>query len=194
MFGPVRSGIAQHEERAELGQGLDSGLALHLLRLIEDEDRPVGSNHIDRFARLEIIQRVINPAVILAAGVERLDVHHHHIQPGIGRKALQLVKPLRVVDEEARLLAVGLGEVLCRDRQRFGYAFADGDAGHDDDELRPAIAAVQLEHRLDVAIGFARAGLHLDIEMKLADRRHILEIGCWCGHRLALGVTSDEAV
>src|SRR3546814_16076229 len=71
-------------------------------------------------------------------------VHHHHIQPGIGRKALQLVQPLRVVDEEARLLTVGLGEVLCRDRQRFGDAFADGDAGHNDDELRPAIAAVQL--------------------------------------------------
>src|SRR3546814_15833270 len=85
MFGPVRGGRAQHEERAELGQGLDSGLALHLLRFIEDEDRPVGSTHIDRFARLEIIQRVINPAVILAAGVERLDVHHHPIQTGIGR-------------------------------------------------------------------------------------------------------------
>src|SRR3546814_18975885 len=85
-------------------------------------------------------------------------------------KAPQLVQPLRVVDEEARLLTVGLGEVLCRDRQRFGDAFADGDAGHNDDELRPAIAAVQLEHRCDIAIGFASAGLHLDIEMTLADR------------------------
>src|SRR3546814_8126573 len=100
---------------------------------------------------------------------------------------------LRISDWSSDVCSSGLlGEVLCRDRQRFGDAFADGDAGHNDDELRPAIAAVQLEHRLDIAIGFASAGLHLDIEMKLADRRHILEIGCRCGHRLALSVTGED--
>src|SRR3546814_15624525 len=89
-------------------------------------------------------------------------------------KAPQLVQPLRVVDEEARLLTVGLGEVLCRDRQRFGDAFADGDAGHNDDELRPAIAAVQPEPRLSISIGFASSVLHLHLYFNLPDPRLFL--------------------
>src|ERR1039457_987608 len=44
-------------------------------------------------------------------------------------------------------------------------AFTDGDAGHDDDELAPAVALVELEHGLDVAVCFASAGFHLDIEV-----------------------------
>lgn len=46
--------------------------------------------------------------------------------------------------------------------ERFIDAFADSDGRHDDDELAPAVTLVQLIHRFDVGIGFARAGFHLD--------------------------------
>lgn len=48
-------------------------------------------------------------------------------------------------------------------------ALTDGHARHHDDELRPAVEAVQLEHRLRVDLGLARAGLHLHIELACAD-------------------------
>ncbi len=41
------------------------------------------------------------------------------------------------------------------------HALADGDARHHDDELAPAVAAVQFVHRLDVGVGLARTRLHL---------------------------------
>ena len=77
---------------------------------------------------------------------------------------------LGVVDEEARLLLVALQKVLGGDVQRLGHALADGNAGHDDDELAPAVQLVQFEDGLDVAVGLARAGFHLDVEV---DRGHL---------------------
>ena len=74
-----------------------------------------------------------------------------------------------VVDEEARLLFIGFEEVFGGDFQRFIHAFADGDAGHDDDEFAPAVDLVQLKNGLDVAVGFAGAGLHFDVEIDAAD-------------------------
>ena len=55
--------------------------------------------------------------------------------------------------------------MLGGDFERFLDSFADRDAGDNDDKLTPAIAAVHLEHRFDVAIGLPGAGLHLDIEV-----------------------------
>ena len=58
--------------------------------------------------------------------------------------------------------------MLSGDFQGLVYAFSDGDAGHHDDELGPAIALIQLENGLDVAVGLARAGFHLHIEVDFA--------------------------
>ena len=74
---------------------------------------------------------------------------------------------LGVVDEEARLLLIALQKMLGGNLQRLGHAFADGNAGYDDDELAPAVLLVQLEDGFDVAVGLARAGLHLDVEIDL---------------------------
>ncbi|UMM64709.1 hypothetical protein DM15PD_17280 [Aristophania vespae] len=78
------------------------------------------------------------------------------------------MQPSGVINKEARLLAVALGEMVGGDLERFVDTLADSDTGHHDDELRPAVTLVHLEHSLDVAIGLARAGLHLDIEIELA--------------------------
>ena len=62
------------------------------------------------------------------------------------------------------------------------HALADGDARHHHDELAPAIAAVQLEHRLAIDIRLARARLHLHIQRTRTERRgerlRPMEIAC----------------
>lgn len=62
------------------------------------------------------------------------------------------------------------------------YPLPNSNARHDDNELAPAIALVQLEHRLDIAVGLTRAGFHLDIEIDPAD----LIAGKCCGKRQVL--------
>ena len=68
-----------------------------------------------------------------------------------------MVQLLGVVDEEASLLLITFQEVFSGNRQQLGHTLTDGDAGHHDNELAPAIQLVQLENDLDVVVGFARA-------------------------------------
>ena len=173
VLGLVGGRIAQHKQWAELDQRIQCFAAFHFLGFVQNEDGPVGADHIDRPAGLEAVQLLVDTKVILefafARCIECLDVDHHHIDTGIRRKTFQLVQLLRVVDEEPCSLAVGLLKMLCRDLQRLGHPLADGNAGHHDDELGPAVCPVQLENRLDVAVGLAGTGFHLDVEI---DRRH----------------------
>ena len=63
VLSPVRRRVAQGHQRIELRQGLHRGLALHLLRLVQNEDRAVAGDHVDGAAGLEIVQFVVNTAV-----------------------------------------------------------------------------------------------------------------------------------
>ena len=161
--------VAQHHQRVEVHQGIQRLATLHLLRFIQDQDRAVGTDHVDGLAGLEVVQLFIDAPVVLARCVEGLHVDHHHVDACIRRKTLQVVQLLGVVDEEARLLLVGLQKVLGGDVQRLGHALSDGDAGHDNDELAPAVTAVQLEDRLDIAIGLTRACFHLHVQVDACD-------------------------
>ena len=165
----VRGRVAQQHQGLELLQGFQGLCAFHLLRFVQDQDGSVRADDINRAARLEVVQHLVNAAVVSPTGGKGLHVDDHDVDARIRRKALQVVQLLGVVDEEARLLLVGLQEVLGGDLERLGDALTDGDAGHDDDELAPAIAAVQLEDRLDVAVGLARARFHLHIEVDAGD-------------------------
>ena len=83
VLGSVCGRIAQDHQRLELGQGFHRGLTFHLLRFIQNQNRPVGGDHIYRLARLKVIQLVVDSAVVLAPRVEGLDVHHHDVDTGI---------------------------------------------------------------------------------------------------------------
>ena len=52
--------------------------------------------------------------------------------------------------------------MLLRHLKRLIHTLADGDAGYHNDELAPTIVLVQLVHGLDVSIGLANAGFHLN--------------------------------
>ena len=192
----VRRRIVQRKEGSELRERLLRHRALlpHLLRLIENEDRTVRRDHIDRTTRAERIAlrvddaRLLVPAasldrlLLVQRGSERLRVDDHHREPCIGRERVQLIQIRTAVDEEPRLLPIVLHEMLRRHLEGLLYALADGDARHHHDELAPAIAAVQLEHRLDIDIRLSRARLHLHIQRARAERRgeriRQMEIAC----------------
>ena len=185
----VRRRIVQRKERGELRERLLRHRVLfpHLLRLIENEDRTVRRDHIDRTARAERIAlrvddaRLLVPAasldrlLLVQRGSERLRVDDHHREPRIGRERIQLIQIRTAVDEEPRLLPIVLHEMLRRHLEGLLHALADRNARHHHDELAPAIAAVQLEHRLDIDIRLARPRLHLHIESTRAER---------CGERI----------
>ena len=168
VFGLVGGRVAHDEQRVELAERVERLGSFHLLRLVEKQDRPVGLDHVDGATGLEVVQLLVDASVVLALGVECLDVDHHDVDAGVRGEALQVVQLLGAVDEEARLLAVSLQEVLGSDLQRLVDPLADGNARHHDDELAPAVALVQLEHAADVAVGLASAGFHLDVEVDRA--------------------------
>ena len=163
-----RGGIAQGEQRMEFFQPLFGLLALHALRFVNDQDWVSFGNDVDRTPGLELVQFHIDAAGVLAAGVERLRVDDHGRDGVLGGELLHLGQLGRVVDKVADLLAVLLGKVFLGDGEGFVDALADGDAGHHDDKLAPAVALVQLVHRFDVGIGFADASLHLNGEVVAA--------------------------
>ena len=81
--GFVRRRIAQHHQRVEFLKRVQCLRAFHFLRLVEDQDRPVALDHIDRPARLKIIQLFVNPPRVLAGGIEGLHIDHHHVDAGV---------------------------------------------------------------------------------------------------------------
>ncbi len=84
---------------------------------------------------MEIVQLLIDAAGVLSAGVERLDIDDHDVDVGVGRKLLQMVELLGVVDEVPHAAAVLLKEMFRRDLERLRDALADRDGGYDHNEL-----------------------------------------------------------
>ena len=57
-----------------------------------------------------------------------------------------------------------LHKVVCGDLKGLLHALTDRNRGNDHNKLAPAVLLVQLEHRLDIDIGLARAGFHFNIK------------------------------
>ena len=172
----VRGRIVQAEQRVERLKRLLGRLAAHLLRLVHDHDGTVGSDHVYWAAASERVapgeddpRRVValtplHVLVLVEGRVERLRVDDHDLNVGTLAEGIDVGEALGVVDEDARLLAVLLHEMVRHGVKALAHTLADSDGRHHDDELAPAVALVQLEHRLDVDVGLARARLHLHVK------------------------------
>ena len=180
----VSGRVVQAEQRLEVLQGLLRNLAAHLLRFVHDDNRAVGGDHIDRTPGTEVVAlRVDDTGGLVSTAPfdvlffvqgrgERLCVDDHDIDSGVAGKIVQFSEVGAAVDEESRLLAVQLHEMVLRHLERLLHALADRDARHDHNELAPAVPLVQLEHSLDVDVGLARAGLHFDVERASSNVLH----------------------
>ena len=196
----VGSRVIQCEKWIELFQGFLSGRVLfaHLLRFVQNQDRAVGGNHINRAAGAELIPLGVDNSrsgitlaafhvLVLVHGCrKRLRVDDHDIDAGIAGKGIQLIQVAAVVDKEPCLFAVALHKVIGSDLKGLLYAFTDGDTRHNNDKFAPTIPLVQLEHGLDVNIGLACAGFHLNIQRTPAQRCHqlvrLMDV-CFCLQR-----------
>ena len=57
-----------------------------------------------------------------------------------------------------------LHKMVCGDLKGLLHALTDRNRRNNHNKLAPAVLFVQLEHRLDIDIGFARAGFHFNIK------------------------------
>ena len=162
--------IVEREQRVKVFQRLLCNIAAHLLRLVQDDDRAVCFDNINRAAGAELVPfgiddtRLFAASVLLQRGGERLRVDNHHIDAGIGGKVVELVQVGAVINEETRLLAVILHKMVGGDFKGLFHALTDRNRGNDHNKLAPAVFLVQLEHSFDVDIGFAGAGFHLNVQ------------------------------
>ena len=166
----VSGGIVEREQRVKVLQRLLRNIAAHLLRLVQNDDRAVCLNNINRAAGAELIALRVNDArlftasVLFQRGCKRLRVDDHHIDAGVGRKVVKLVQVGAVINEETRFLSVILHKMVGGDLKRLFHALTDRNGGNDHNKLTPAVLLVQLEHGFDIDIGFACAGFHLNVQ------------------------------
>lgn len=138
----------------------------------------IGGNHVNGAAGSKFIPLGIDDARLLAApillegGRERLRIDNHHIDAAVGGEGVQLVEVGTAVNEVPRLFTVLLHEVIHGDVEGLLHALADGDGGHHNDKLAPAVPLVQLKHGFDVDVGFARARFHFHVQRAAAQVTH----------------------
>ena len=113
IFFLVCSGIAQRKERLELFEAFLGLLALHTLRLVDDQNRIRLCNNIDGLAAAEGIKFFVNDALVLA-GIERLHVDDHDVDRAVGCKAVYLRQAVRIVDKKADFLVIFACKMLLR--------------------------------------------------------------------------------
>ena len=180
----VGSRVIQCEKWIELFQGFLGGgvLFAHLLRLIQNQDRTVGCDDVNRAAGTELVplgvdntRRSISLAafhvlVLVHGGGKRLCVDDHNIDPGVAGERIQLIQVAAVVDKKPCFFTVALHKVIGGDLKGFFHAFTDGDTRHNNDKFAPSIPFVQLKHGLDVNVCLSRSGFHLNIQRTPAQR------------------------
>ena len=165
----VRSRIVQGKQRVEVFQRILRCGSAHLLRFVEDQNGPVGSDDIYRLSAAEVVQFFTDSAGVRTTGVECLNVDNHNIDTRAGAEIVQLRQVLAVVNEEPCLFAVVFHEVVFGDLEGLIDTLADCNGRNYHNEFAPAVAFVQLKNGLDVNVGLAGSGLHFHIEAACAE-------------------------
>ena len=93
-----------------------------------------------------------------------MHIDNHHIDAGIAAERVYLCQIAAVIDKVTGFLAVLLHEMVFQHRKTLIHTFTDSDTWHHNDELRPAIAFIQLKHSLDIDVCLTRTRFHLYIE------------------------------
>ena len=158
-------GIAQGQPWMKFFQPLSGLFTLHRLGFVNDQNRVGFSDNINGPAGTKFIQLHVNPAGILAFCIECLGIDNHHVDGAVRREAVDFSELGGVIDEKAYLFPVLLGKMLLGHLKGLIHTLPNGYAGNHHNKLAPAVVLVQLEHGLDVSIGLAHAGLHLNGEI-----------------------------
>ena len=163
-FFPVGSGVPQHTQGIERGNGfLGLWCIVYTLGFVDD-DNGVGilNKAHGRFAAQPILGLVDDILRLF----ESVDVNNHHFDVGTGGKLSHIGQLGGVIDKvPAGHIVVLQAKMLLRDLKGFVDAFPDGHRRHHDNKFGKAVLAVQLKDGLGVDISLAGAGFHLDAEL-----------------------------
>ena len=176
----MRCRIIDGEQRIEVFECLLRYVAPHFLRLVQDDNRSVCLDNVDRTTGCKLItlgiddSRFLALAVLFERGCKRLRVDNHDVNTGARREAVELVEVCTVIDEESRLFAVVLHEVLRGDFKGLLYTLADSDGRNNYDKLAPTVTLVELKHGLDVNVGFTGTGFHFHVKRATTEIVHKL--------------------
>ena len=173
----VSGRIVQTEQRVKLLQAFLRGCSAHFLRLIQDNDRAVCFNYVDWSAAAEIIQLCADTSCIFTTGIECLNIDDHDVDISALAIVIDIRQILGVVNEETRLLAIILHEVLLHGFKALLDAFTDCNAWNYYDKLAPAIQLIQFKHGFDVNIGFTSTGFHFHIKRAYTQSSRFQRIG-----------------
>ena len=160
----MSSRIIQRKERFEFIQRFLRLLSTHFLRFIKNYNRSISPNDVDRSPAAKLVQLHADPPSILASGIKRLHIDNHHRQIRIGTKVINISQIFGVIDKKTSLFPIILHEMILHHLEAFLNTFTDRNGWYNYNKLTPPILLVQLEHRLDINIGFTGSGLHLYIK------------------------------
>ncbi len=162
----MRGRVAQREQRMERRNRLPRNLALHILRLVHDHDRPALLDELDRLPALHPV--ALPPHHVLIPR-ERLNVHHEHLELIAHRELPQPRHLRRIINPRVhRHVTVQRREMLRRHPQALHHALPDRHARHHNHEFPPPILAVQVVDRAEINVGLPRARLHFHGEVTRA--------------------------
>ena len=158
----VRGAIAQSTQRPEAGDSFPANISLHVLRLIDDDNR---IRRADKIKRPTVVALLVHDICRLGKTV---DIYHHDLQRIVGRKLTRLASLFAIPHIKIHFWIVVFGsKMLTRDFQIFHHTLANRHTRHHDDKLLPAIFLMELVNRTQVNIGLAGTGFHFDGEVEI---------------------------
>ena len=176
----MRCRIVDCEKRIEVLKCLLRYVAPHFLRLVKNDNRSVCLDNVDRTTGCKLVtlgidnSRFLALAILFERGCKRLRVDNHDVNAGARRKAVELVEVCTVIDEESRLFAIVLHEVLRGYLKGLLNTLADRDGRNNYDKLAPTVTLVELKHSFDVNVGFTGTGFHFHVKSTSAEIGHKL--------------------
>ena len=162
--------VVQCKQRVKVFQSLLGNSTTHFLRLVQNDDRSVCLDNINRATRTELVTLGVNNTSFFASsiffqrGSESLRIDNHHIDTRVGGKVIQLVQVGAIVNEETCFLSVMLHEMISSNFKSLFNTLTNSDRRDNDNEFAPTVLLVQLEHGLDIYIGLTSTGLHFNIK------------------------------
>jgi len=147
------------------------GITLHLLRLVHNDNRMIGGNHINRSATAKFIALGVDDTALLALatllhkGGKGLSIDNHYAQSRIGRETIELLQIAAIIDKPTSLFAIVLHKMLFQHIKTLGYALTNGNTWYYDDKFTPTILLVQFKHCLNIDVCLTCTCLHLNIEV-----------------------------
>ena len=154
--------ITQRKHGIKLFQIFFCLLSFHRLGFVNNQNRIGFCQNINGTPGTKLIQLHVNTPGIFALCIKRLGVNDHHINGIIRSKPVNLCQLGRIINKIPDLFTVLFCKMIFRSLERFVHTFTDGNAGHHDNELTPAILLVQFIHCFDVCICFPDTGFHLN--------------------------------